>query len=79
MQNRPEYSECEINQRRYSLNLGNGVAKRALSPGTRPSHDVHVTTPHPNPGMRRAGWRMAWIFLAGCFVCLLPVLVLAVH
>lgn len=69
MKSQSTFSECEINRRHYWLNQSDGVAKRPIAPGTRVGREVQVTTPHPDLEKRRAGWRVAWIFLAGCFLC----------
>jgi hypothetical protein len=57
-----------------------GVAKRMLAPGVKPGKAVHVTTPASDEKLRKAGWRVAWIFLmaAAILLCLAPFLLRAI-
>ena len=58
----------------YYINRREGVATRTVSPGVA-CPEAHVTAPHPDPRLRRWGWRIAFVFfLFACWGCALVVM-----
>ena len=65
----------EINGVRYEP--AGDKLQRVLIPGEKTPPDVHVTVPHPDPDLRKKGFRLGWIFLAGTVLACLALAFLA--